>query len=308
MGRQGIIMKIAILGAGALGIMFSGYLAKDNDVTLIDINRDVINSINSDGVRVIDGEETITADVKAILSGTCEETFDLVICLVKNLYTLDTLNQNRGIIGKETYVLTLQNGLGNKEKIINYVDENHLFIGVTRVNAVKTGLNESKRSNHGVTIISFNDENTGFANALKDTFIKASFDAELNQNIDELVFRKVLVNIIFNPYCALYKDSIGKLINTPCHWTRSKAALKEAIEVAKKMNIALDYEKELKGMEESFGNVEGYPSMYQDVENKRKTEIDSLNGAIVTLGEKYEVDVSENRKITREIKEIEERY
>lgn len=301
-------MKIAILGAGALGIMFSGYLAKDNDVTLIDINKDVINSINSDGVRVIDGEEKITANVKAMLSGTCEETFDLVICLVKNLYTLDTLNQNRGIIGKETYVLTLQNGLGNKDKIINFVDENHLFIGVTRVNAVKTDLNESKRSNHGVTIISFNDANIGFANALKEAFIKASFDAELNQNIDELVFRKVLVNIIFNPYCALYKNSIGKLVNTPSHWARSKAALKEAIKVAKKMNIDLDYEKELKGMEESFGNVEGYPSMYQDVENKRKTEIDSLNGTIVTLGEKYGVDVSENRKITREIKEIEERY
>lgn len=301
-------MKIAILGAGALGIMFASFLASDNEVTLIDVSKEIIESINNEGVRTIDGDNIITSKVRASLSGTLNETFDLVICLVKNLYTLDTFNQNKKIISKDTYVLTLQNGLGNKEKIMDFVDENHLIIGVTRINAVKTGLNESRRSNHGVTILSYNDNNIEFANKLKDAFIKASFDAELDKNIDELVFRKVLVNIIFNPYCALYKDSIGGLIANESHWARSKAALREAIEVAHAMNMNLDYEKELRGMEETFSQVEGYPSMYQDVTNKRKTEIDSLNGAIASLGEKYGIDTKENERITLEIKEIEKGY
>lgn len=115
-------MKIAVLGAGAMGSLYGAKLSHTQDVTMVDVNETLINHINQNGIVVqeADGtEETYT--LKAVKSGTDIGVQDLVIVFVKGIFTKDTIRQNLSMIGSNTLVMTLQNGAGNNRDIAKFV-------------------------------------------------------------------------------------------------------------------------------------------------------------------------------------------
>ena len=154
-------MKIAVLGSGAMGCYFGGYLSEKNEVIFIDKLDSVVDSINQNGVRIeeVDGEEKIFLNVKAYKSGTCPEKVDLVIVLVKTTYTEETLIENRELFLTDTKVITLQNGAGNDRKIAKFVDSRQIVIGTTTNNCVNLGLGHIRHSGMGKTIFGSNEGN-----------------------------------------------------------------------------------------------------------------------------------------------------
>ena len=107
-------MKVAVLGAGAMGSLYGAKLSRTQDVTMVDVNDALIEQINQNGIVVqeADGTETV-CQLKAVKSGTDIGVQDLVIVFVKGIFTKDTVQQNLSLIGENTLVLTLQNGAGN---------------------------------------------------------------------------------------------------------------------------------------------------------------------------------------------------
>ena len=146
-------MKIAILGAGAMGSLFGGLLAETGEqVTLLDINDAHLSAIAAHGLRL----ETDTGDrhvrnLQALRPSQATQVPDLLIVFTKSMHTRAALASVRQLIGPSTYVLTLQNGLGNVEALASVVPQERILVGVTTWPADLAGAGHVR--SHGAGVI-----------------------------------------------------------------------------------------------------------------------------------------------------------
>ena len=109
-------MKIAVLGSGAMGGLYSSYLSRHNEVTVIDVNAALVEKVNAEGLEVQEPDGTSNVfHPHAVLSTEGMEPVDLIIVFVKAMFSEGALNNNKGIIGPDTYIMTLQNGSGHED-------------------------------------------------------------------------------------------------------------------------------------------------------------------------------------------------
>lgn len=304
-------MKIAIIGAGALGLMFGAKLSQENEVYLLDIDPKTIDAINKDGVLYQDAltKEKEIFHPHACLNGTLKEKVDLVLVLVKTNYTESSLEANRNLIDGKTYFLTLQNGLGNEEKMGKYIDKEHLILGVTRNNSNRFGLNSLCRTNHGVTTLGIKKNNQEICESFQKALNQAGFETVLDSNIRKAIWSKLFLNLACNPLCAYYNVSIGEIESKPEIWEKAKSIIEEAVDVASKEGIHFDKEETVNQIKSFIhGLFEGHPSMWQDVTHKRKTEIMTMNGKVSELGKRYGVPTPSNDWITKKILDMESKF
>lgn len=126
-------MKIAIIGSGSMGSLYGGILAEaGNDVYLIDVFEAHVNSINEKGLCIVEnGVERYIKNVRATTDASEVGKVDLAIVFVKSTITDIAVKQNSAVFDENTIVLTLQNGLGNIEKIATVVDEKQIIAGTS---------------------------------------------------------------------------------------------------------------------------------------------------------------------------------
>lgn len=133
-------MRVVILGAGAMGMLFGGYLSRGNDVCLIDVDPKRVEAVNANGItiREPDGSEGVYHPRAAT---SCEgmEPADLIVLFVKAMYSRSALGGNKAIIGPNTFVMTLQNGAGHEDILREFVAEDHIVIGTTQDNSSVLG-------------------------------------------------------------------------------------------------------------------------------------------------------------------------
>ena len=145
-------MKIAVLGAGAMGGLYSAYLSRHNEVTVIDVNAQVVEKINADGLEVQEPDGTSQVyHPHAVLSTEGMAPVDLIVVFVKAMFSESALNNNRSIIGPETYLMTLQNGSGHEDMLGKFVPQEHIIIGTTQHNASVAGFGVTKHGGSGMT-------------------------------------------------------------------------------------------------------------------------------------------------------------
>ena len=151
-------MKIAVVGAGAMGCLYGAYLSTKHEVTMVDSYLPQVEAIREHGITIIenDGTKRVFATVKAAASGEVKEHMDLVIVFVKSTYTEEALAQNAALFQPDTLVMTLQNGAGNDRKIEKYVAKENVIIGTSKHNAVNLGAGTSRHPASGVTTIGSN--------------------------------------------------------------------------------------------------------------------------------------------------------
>lgn len=304
-------MKIAVLGSGAMGCYFGGYLSEKNEVIFIDKLDSVVDSINQNGVRIeeVDGKEKNFLNVKAYKSGTCPEKVDLVIVLVKTTYTEETLIENRDLFLTDTKAITLQNGAGNDRKIAKFVDSRQIVIGTTTNNCVNLGLGHIRHSGMGKTIFGSNEGNMDILNLISSLFSVSGLDNEISTDIQRVIWRKLFVNLSINSFTALIQTPIGYMAKNEYAWNFAKRLIYEAVEVAEADGTYFDRREVLEYVHKVIveqGN--GYSSMYQDRQRKNKMEIDSINGMIVEQAKKYGVPTPYNALIVDLIHAVEGAY
>lgn len=298
------ILLIAIIGAGAMGSLYGGYLSKNNEVYLVDIWEEHVNRINDKGLVIMEKEEEIVVNPIGVTDSKGIENVDLAIVFVKSIHTKEAIENNKSLIGPKTMVLSLQNGYGNSDDIGEYVEEANIIMGTTTHGATMIEPGRIKHGGKGKTyigkLIGNNDENVV---RIKDVLVEAGFETIISNNVMELIWSKLLVNIGINPLTAILEIKNGQLLE----WKESKELLKlavmEGVNVAN--GLGLDFNSE-----EVVANVidvakatgENKSSMLQDILNKRKTEIDKINGAIVKEGEKLGLEIPVNRVLMDLIK------
>lgn len=297
-------MKVAVLGAGAMGSLYGAKLSGTQDVTMVDVNDALIDHLNQNGIvlQEADGTEA-TYPVKAVKSGTDIGVQDLVIVFVKGIFTKDTIRQNLSMIGENTLVLTLQNGAGNNRDIAEFVNKDNILVGTTSHNCVVKGLGMIYHSGHGPTNIGPDvktPDNLAKAKVAGEILKQAAFETYVLDDIQVILWKKLFVNCALNALSMVTGKHLGELSSNPYLWEICTELVLECVRVAEADGTCIAPEVALETVKEvSESNFMGYASMYQDYKNHRKTEIDRINGAITTLADEYGIAAPCNKMLIR---------
>jgi len=302
-------MKIAIMGAGAMGSLFGGLLAlAEVEVTLVDIRKEHIDAIRSMGLTLEEKGKRQIIHVNATSDAALVGKVDLVIFFVKTYHTEKAASDALVFQKKDTVFLSLQNGLGNEEAICKQVDRKNVMLGVTNHGATLLGSGHIRHAGCGKTYVGELDgKMTDRATQIAQVFNKAGIETEISSNIHRLIWDKLFINVGLNAVAALTGLKNGQLLDYPETLRLMEALVSEAVEVARKKGIPIEGDplEKIKAVVEA--TRENRCSMGQDIDNRRKTEIDSINGAVVREAERLKIRVPYNQMITDLIKVVERR-
>ncbi len=276
-------MKIAIIGAGAMGSLFGGYLSIRNETFLIDTNVDLVNKINKDGLTIIENDKEIITRPKAVLSAVDLPKVDLVILFVKALYSKSALESNKNLFGENTYVLTLQNGSGHELLLKEYVNENRILIGTTQDNCAVKGIGVVKHGGKGLTHIgSVAKEQNEVINNIIDAFCNAGFSTEFVDNIQYLIWDKLFLNTSVSVLTGVLQVKMGFMADNDYGKMLMEKLIEEAVSVANQDGFSFDAKEIIKKTYELLeGSKEGITSICSDIGNGRLTEVDTISGSVV---------------------------
>lgn len=304
-------MRIAVVGSGAMGCVFGGHLSEaSHEVTLIDVWTDHVKALNEHGLYLtgVSGERTI--EVKAVTDPSDLPVQDLVIVFVKSAYTESAVRDASNLIGPNTTVLTLQNGLGNAQAIGSIVGADKVVAGVTSHGATMLGPGQVKHAGCGETVIGpLTGKLTSKITALADAFTESGLETRAVDSAESLIWSKLLVNVGINALTAILRIKNGELTKHDEAKELLAMAVEEGVQVAAAKGVELIHEDPVENClqvaELTGANIS---SMYQDVRAKRPTEIDVINGAIVAEGKKLGIATPTNFVLTKLIKVIEQLY
>ena len=289
-------MRLMVVGVGALGSYFGGALAAaGHDVTLLIRNLEHRNAIRAQGLelRLDSGSCVIHPSVIDAESADQAGVADIVVVFTKTGATRAALAAATPVIGPNTRLLTLQNGLGNDDVLAEFVPRDRVIYGTTMAPAdiVAPGIVES----HGAHLSQFraatDDAVTAdMAKRFAEMLTGAGIGAKVNPDVDHVIWAKVSFNCAMNSLCALLGTTPGPILDSAELRDLAIATAMESCDVAAAIGIEVDREGLLKTLELVQREHRHHkPSMLVDFLAGRPTEIDSLNGAVAALGDKHGV-------------------
>ena len=306
-------MKICVVGAGAMGCLFGGYLAKSgHEVWLIARSQDHIDTLSERGLRIRYSSHSQRIAVKASCDPKDAGVCDVVIVMTKFPDTASALESAKSIIGPDTIMVTLQNGIGNVEIIGSYADPERVLFGVTTLGAIRLepGEIEVTAGTHAKTYLwSEAGVETSALKEFLSALTESGFDAIAAPNAKEQVWRKLCINSCISVLTAIVGLKVGPLVELPSACSLIRNLVLEITAVATKEGVPLDphqvYEELIS---ESRGAADHTPSILIDVVSNRKTEIECLNGAIVEASAKHGISTPYHNAIASLIEAIEQSY
>ena len=295
------------MGAGAMGSLFGGLLAlSGEDVWLVDIWKEHIDTIRSKGLAIEEKEETRAVTIHAATDVASVGKADLVLIFVKTYHTEKAVSDALALQKEDTVFLTLQNGLGNEEVICRQVDRKKVMLGVTNHGATLLGPGHIRHAGWGKTFIGeIGGSVSSRVSEIAQLFRKAKIETEVSSNVHRLIWEKLLINVGVNALAALTGLKNGELLDHPETIRLMEALVSEAVEVAKRKGIEIAGNPVDKVKSVAEATRANRCSMGQDLDYKRKTEIDAINGAIVREAGRLGISVPYNQMITDLVKVIE---
>ena len=296
-GDRFVDMNIVIFGAGAIGSLFGGILAKNNNVYLIG-RKNHVEQIRKKGLK-IKGKTNLNVKVLAFEKVDDVRILpDLIIISVKSYDTENAVNEIKKIIGKKTFIMSLQNGLDNIEKIEKIVDNKKLFVCVTTHGSIFYKPGVIIHSGIGKTKIGSLDKNFSFENKFVDLFNKAGIETNFSSNIIHDIWAKGIVNSSINPLTCIFKCKNGYILKNPILEKLMEKICYESVSVANAYGFNIVYEDALNLTKEVICDTsENFSSMLQSIQSGCKTEIYSINGFIVNAGKIFNLNVALNEII-----------
>jgi len=305
------MMKIAIVGAGAMGCLYGAKLSTtEHEVWLLDVMEAHIDAINQQGLRVMEtnGEGVEMAFAYTHLKATIrpEEAgpADLALIFVKSTMTRQAIMHNKPVFGPNTVILTLQNGLGNIESIQQIESQTDIIAGTTAHGASMISPGVIRHSGVGKTIIGelSGDLSSRIVN-LAGIFNSADLSTEVSRNVIGLIWDKLLVNVGINALTAITGLKNGGLLANRHTEELLELAVSEAQKVGLAKGITFNFTDPVAHAKEiCLATAENTSSMLQDIKNQRRTEIDQINGAIVREGKLLNIDTPVNQVLYNLVK------
>ncbi|XP_054158559.1 uncharacterized protein LOC128956871 [Oppia nitens] len=320
--------KVVVIGGGAMGSLFSAKLAAQgsSDVWMVSSWREHVEAINRDGLKLYnihDQRETVRS-VRATLDGmevlSDGRQPDVCLVLVKSHSTEKASETASTLVGHnpQAIVVTLQNGVGNREQISATLDKcgysNRVCQGVTNNGAFMLGPGAVRHTGSGLTYLASsavaapggadddNNNNELSFGEFASLLTTAGIDSQLSTDEDSLVWSKVVVNAAINPLTALMGVTNGYLLRHDYPRRMMRRLIAEGMHVCRAKGVQLVYGDDLdqaydyvaQVVERTSGNLS---SMLRDVLRGQPTEIQAINGQIVKEGERLDVSVEYNKQV-----------
>ena len=285
-------MRIAIMGAGGIGGCYGGLLAKAGfDVTLIARGAH-LEAITEKGLRLVQPEGEFTVDVAATGNPSLVGTVDLVIFSVKAHQNLTAIPLIKPLIGVETTVLTIQNGVESADEIGQEYGAERVLPGSAYVisNVVSPGVVKQQSQIPRVAFGESNGERSQRAIAVQDAFLKANIMAELSDDISRVLWSKLLYNSPANGMASAARLSPRDLIEYPEGRSMFKMAIQEVADVGTASGVPLGKDDVQGAMDLIAARPIGARgSMQADLESGRPLELDAIVGSVGRIGRKLNV-------------------
>ena len=303
-------MKIVVIGAGAMGSLFGALLAESGEnVLLYDIWKEHVKAINEKGLDIELNGNTRSVSVNATTDKKQIGKTDLAIIFVKSNQTGNAARIASELVGNYGFVLTLQNGMGNANIIGEVIDHGRIIAGTTSHGATMLGPGSIRHAGTGQTLIGIwsGIQKTGIQK-IADTFNKAGIVTETVDDVRSVIWSKLLVNVGINAITSLTGIKNGRILDLSVTKELSRAAVKEAIEVAKAQGVKVADNTVEHVFQVAKATSANRSSMGQDVDNKRQTEISAINGAVVEEAQKLGINVPVNQTLTALIETLQAHY
>lgn len=307
-----VLVRIGIVGAGALGCAMGGVLTEaGHDVWLINRNSAQVEAMNSRGLilRTEGVDRTVRVQAATTAQGVTGGAVELVIVLVKSFHTAEAMQAATSLLGPDTVVLSLQNGLGHEDILAPIVGRERLLAGRTYVGGTQLAPGHViAGTRRKLTLIG--EPGGGFSvrtQRIAEVFSQAGLDTTVSKNITGVIWDKLLVNAATGALSAITRLPYGLLYQQSGLQATALAVVREAMAVAQASGIALSITDPAEPWRMAGAGLpfEFKPSMLQSLEKGSITEIDFINGAIVRQGEKVHVPTPVNQALVACIKGIE---
>jgi 2-dehydropantoate 2-reductase len=303
-------MKIAILGAGAMGSAIGALLHKaGHPVTLIDVSHPTIEAVQNRGLIIQNkaGEQEI---VRMAITDDPQMpgVVDLLLVFVKCYHTENAVRNAAPMIGANTVVLSLQNGWGNGPRIAGLVGKERVVLGVCYHSATVLAPGHVLHAGQGKTFMGELDgSDSSRLQQIVKTFNQAGIAVEPSGQVLKEIWSKLALNVATLPTSSSVRVTADRLLDTPEMQELMKALLQEVVAVANGQGIPLAFDERWEAitglLRKLAPNTKG--SMLQDVEARRQTEIDVMCGAIVEAGTRLNIPTPYNRAMIGLIKGLE---
>lgn len=311
-------MKILLIGAGAVGIGLATSVASQGAEVSIFAREKTAKAIRENGIErcgLFDHYKIKHVPVYERYEDIAKNTFDYIFIASKttaNMEIAEKLNSHKDIMKDTAKIIIFQNGFGNDEEYLKYFTKDKVFSA-----RVITGFIRPERHISEVTVYteplllgSLQHENPNCLKEIADMITASGIECKLTNEIDRYLWAKMLYNCALNPLGAILDVNYGKLTENEYSKEIMNRILDEIFEVIKASghstlwNTSNEY-KDIFYSKLVPDTYEHYSSTHQDIKMKIKTEIDSLNGKVIRIGEENNVDVSTNKIIYNIIKSIE---
>jgi 2-dehydropantoate 2-reductase len=277
-------MKIAVVGCGAMGSVYAGLLADaGHEVWAIDSWKEHIGTIRENGLRVegASGDRTvrIAATTNAGEAGQCE----LVIIATKAMHVEHAALASRCLLGPDTLVLSIQNGLGGPDTAARVLGRERVMVGV--VGGFGASMKGPGHAHHNgwelVRLGEFAGPVTQRLERIAEVWRSGGFRVKCFDDIDQLVWEKLICNVCYSGVCTVLQRRIIEVIEDRHAWQVASACATEAYDVARARGVKLDFSDPVAYVH-GFGMKipQARPSMLLDHLAGRMSEIDAINGAI----------------------------
>lgn len=285
-------MKIGLLGCGAMGSLYGGYLSKAHEVYVCDVWKEHIEAIKANGIRLDEPEgETAVFTPKFATTDPSEiGPVDIMIVFVKYMMLEDALRNAKSMIGENTIVLSLQNGIGNYDEIAKVVPEEQIIIGNTAFGATPVAPGHVKHTGVGVTNMGSLKAPMEKVEQIAEGLRSSGLEVTVHENVMNTIWHKLVANVAINGMSALLETKNGFVNDNQYAHEAARMLVEEAILVANACGCTLDHDAELEhAYEVSRMTDETISSMVQDVTHHRETEIRIITGAVCRLGREHQV-------------------
>lgn len=282
------IARVAILGGGALGCYFAARLAEAGSaVTVIDIDRTRLERIAAEGIVVRDDRGKRTVPVRAATADQVEGPVDLVMLFTKGMHSAAAVKSVSHLAAPATLALTLQNGLGNADMLAETFAPASVLQGMTGVPADLEGPNAvASKGDWDTAVGAFRPEGADKVEVVANLLRNAGFAVDTTTDVHTRIWEKLAFNAAMNAVSMITGNPNGGM-DSEAGRRLLAAAAQEAITVAQALGVQIDAAKVQAKVDEALIDHRDHrTSMLQDFAAGRRTEIESINGAVVRTGEK----------------------
>lgn len=289
-------MKVAIIGAGAVGSLFGAYMTGGGlDVTFVERDDGRVKLLKREGLNITGKRGELSVAPQITTRADDLRRVDVVFVCVKSYHTRQAIRDHRCLVRENTMLVSLQNGVGNIEILMEEAGDAHVLGASTTMGAYLDEGGIVHHTGEGDTYIGDPKGPNPKVEQLAEALSESGLSFLPSGDINGILFTKLAVNCAINPLTALIRVPNGEVAAQATLQNLARTAVKEVVAIARAKGMALDDDQIFeRALEVARMTANNRSSMLKDVLDNRHTEIDAICAAVVRMGKEHGIETPVN--------------